>query len=103
MPFERRGEEALEALVRVRLTEAEKQRLRDDAELAGLTMSELVRRRTFARPVMASADEAMVRELRRVGGLLKHVHVTSGGAYSAETSAALTDVRKYIEKLSARR
>lgn len=103
MPFEPHGEEPLTALVRVRLTPAEKQRLRDDSELAGLTMSELVRRRTFGRTVLASADLTMVRELRRVGGLLKHVHVTSGGAYSKDTADAIAQIRSFIDTMSAGR
>jgi hypothetical protein len=100
MPFEVRGEKAQTTLVKVRLTEKEKQLIRDDAELAGFTMSELIRRRTFGRAVLASADLTMVRELRRIGGLLKQVHLQSRGAYSETTADCLAVLRSYIEKLS---
>jgi hypothetical protein len=103
MPFEVKGDAPLETYVRVRLTKDEKQRLKDDAELAGLTVSEFVRRRAFGKTIMASVDLATIRELRRLGGLFKHVHVTSGGAYSKATAEAIGDVRDFIKKLSAAR
>lgn len=100
MPFEVRGAESLDAVVNVRLTAAEKARLKEDADLAGLSVSELVRRRYFGRPVIAHADVVTIKELRRLGGLLKLVHTESGGAYSAETAAALAALRNRIEAMS---
>lgn len=100
MPFQQRGETPLDAVVNVRLTAPEKARLLEDADLAALTMSELIRRRYFGRPIIASADMVMLKELRRLGGLLKHVHNESGGIYSRETAAALVALRTYIEVLS---
>lgn len=100
MPFQQRGEDPLDAVVNVRLTSAEKARLLEDADLAALTMSQLIRRRYFGRPVIASADMVMLRELRRLGGLLKHIHNESGGIYSRETAGALVALRAYIELLS---
>lgn len=66
-------------------------------------MSELVRRQYFNMPIAARTDEAMLRELRRIGGLLKHIHVDSAGQYSEQTSAALTSVRDYILQLASRK
>ena len=100
MPFTRLGAAPLDAVVNVRLTAAEKGRLREDAAAAGLAVSELVRRRYFGRPIVAHADMATIRELRRLGGLLKHVHAESRGAYGRETAAALAAVRAAIEKLA---
>lgn len=102
MPFQKIGDEALDAIVNVRLTSLEKERLREDADLAGLSMSELVRRRYFGKPIIANADAIMLKELRRIGGLLKHIQNESKGAYTKETVAALATVKKYIEKLSAK-
>jgi hypothetical protein len=101
MAFEVQGDEPLAAIVKLRLTPREKQRIRDDAELAGLTMSEFMRRRAFGRAILPAADLAMIRELRRLGGLLKHVHVASGGAYSNDTAAAIAQIRAFIDQLSA--
>ena len=89
MAFEKLGAEALDAIVNVRLTTEEKERLRDDADMAALSMSALIRARYFGRPVVAHADQVMIKELRRLGGLMKHLHNESNGAYAAETSAAL--------------
>ncbi|WP_231649635.1 plasmid mobilization protein [Ralstonia syzygii] len=74
--------------------------MRDDADLAGLSVSELVRRRYFGRPIVASTDMVMVRELRRMGGLLKHIHNTTDGVYSRETAQALVEIAAQIKALS---
>lgn len=100
MPFAVKGAEALTEKIAVRLAPDEKARLRDDAEVAGLSVSELVRRRYFGRPIVANADMVMVRELRRIGGLLKHIHNTTDGVYSRETSQALVEITGQIKKLS---
>jgi len=71
MPQTRKETEPLTERIGVRVTAGEKARLREDAALASLSVSELVRRRYFGRPILARADQAMVRELRRLGGLLK--------------------------------
>ena len=100
MPFRTIGTERLDAVVNVRLTASEKDKLKEDADLAGLSVSELVRRRYFGRPLVANADAVMLKELRRIGGLLKHIHNDSGGVYSQETANALIALKTYIEKLS---
>lgn len=100
MPFERHGPQPLDAIVNVRLTTAEKARLLEDAAIAGLTISALSRRRMLGRRVVANVDAAVIRELRRLGGLLKHVHVESAGAYSEQTSDVLGAVSAAIERLS---
>ena len=41
-----------------------------------------------------------IRELRRLGGLLKLVHRESGGAYSRETAAALASLSAAIGRLA---
>lgn len=100
MPFEPHGLEPLDAVINVRLTTAEKFRLKEDADLAGLGMSELVRRRYFGRPIIASADAVMIRELRRIGALLKHIHHENQRIYSKETAGALLALTDYIGRLS---
>ncbi len=100
MPFKTQGEAPLDAVINVRLTAAEKVKLKEDADLAGLSMSELVRRRYFGKPILASADAVMLKELRRLGGLVKHVHNDSQGVYSKETAGALMALKAYLEQLS---
>lgn len=100
MVFEVKGVWPLDAKIAVRLTSEEKAKLQDDADLSSLSVSELVRRRYFGRKIVADADIAMIKELRRVGGLLKHVHVQSDGAYSKDTASAIQELKTYIQKLS---
>ena len=100
MPFLPQGIEPLDKLIAVRLTATEKARLLENADHAGLSLSEYVRRRIFGRRVLAQTDAVMVRELRRLGGLLKHIHNETRGRYSGNTAEALHSVKAYIEALS---
>ncbi|MEN9544374.1 MAG: hypothetical protein RLZZ598_1207 [Pseudomonadota bacterium] len=93
----------LTAVVNVRVTTAEKAGLKEAADLAGLSVSEYVRRRALGRAVLAQADAVTIKELRRLGGLVKHLHNESSGAYSRETAAALVALRGYIEQLASAR
>ena len=79
---------------------AEKGQLRAVALRAGLSVAELVRLRVLGRPVVSRTDATTIRELRRLGGLLKKVHVDSNGAYSERTAAALADLHRAIATLS---
>ena len=87
MPFAKKGAAGLTDRLDVRVAPAEKAQLRVMAAVAGLPVAELVRLRALGRPVVSRTDATTIRELRRLGGLLKMVHVDSGGAYSAETAA----------------
>ena len=67
------GRYAANILITLRVTVEEKTRLTEQAEIAGLSLSEYMRRRFFGgRPLAAHADLTAVAELRRIGGLLKH-------------------------------
>jgi hypothetical protein len=101
MPFARRGAAALTARLDVRMAPAEKAQLRETADAAGIGVAELVRRRALGRPVVSRTDATTLRELRRLGGLLKMVHVESGGAYSRGTAAALAALTTAIARLAA--
>jgi len=103
MVFQKKGTDGLDAFVNVRLTIEEKERLLDDADAASLSMSALVRARYFGRPIIAKADHVMIKELRRLGGLLKLVHVESNGAYSKDTAAMLTQVSNLIKEIGAKK
>ena len=57
----------------IRVRPEEKMRLKELAGIGGLSLSEYVRHRVFGgRPILARTDANMIRELRRLGGLLKH-------------------------------
>jgi hypothetical protein len=102
MPFANKGAAGLTERLDVRVAPAEKARLRAMAAVAGVPVAELVRARALGRPVVPPADtKAAIRQLNRLGGLLKKVHLDSGGAYSAQTGAALADLRAAIARLAA--
>jgi hypothetical protein len=100
MPFQKIGEEALDAKIAVRLTVEEKQRLAEDAEIAGMSVSALVRARYFGKPIIASADLAMINNLNSLRGQLKNLHNESNGEYSAETSAMLALVADAVRVIA---
>lgn len=101
MVFKSIGESCLDAVVNVRLTHQEKMRLKDDADLASLSMSELVRARYFGRKITSNSDMVMLNELRRIGGLLKHIHSQSSATDSQQDQTALIEVQNCIKNLSA--
>ena len=56
----------------MRLTASERLLLREEADLAGMSRSELLRKRAFGKTIHAATDLMMIRELRRLGGLQKY-------------------------------
>ena len=89
----------------LRLTAVEDERLTRQAATAGISVSEYMRRLFFGgRPIIARTDDQTIRELRRLGGLLKHhcevVKRTGSAGSLAELDAALRVIRKAIETLS---
>ena len=92
----------------LRLTTEEDERITQQAVTAGISVSEYMRRLFFGgRPIIARTDDQTIRELRRLGGLLKHhfavVKQTENAATLAELDAALREIRHAIEALSERR
>jgi len=102
VPFRRKGQANLTERLDVRVAPGEKEQLRGIACAAGLGVSDLVRLRALGRPVVSRTDATTIRELRRLGGLLKKVHVDSGGAYSQQTAAALRTLHAAIARLAGR-
>ena len=83
------GRTAARKWVTIRVTEREKTRLTEQAEIAGLSLSEYMRRRFFGgRPLVAHTDLSAVAELRRIGGLLKHNFETLRQAKAPPDSGA---------------
>ena len=99
MPQVAKGTELLTKRIGVRVTPGEKTRLQEDAAWASLSVSELVRRRYFGRPIIVRADQAMARELRRLGGLLRHMYDESSGEQRQQTADVLRAIAATIERL----
>jgi hypothetical protein len=100
MPFRGKGSSGLTARLDVRVAPGEKEQLAVIARDAGLAVAELVRLRALGRPVVSRTDATTIRELRRLGGLLKMVHVESGGAYRQQAAELLTMLRAAVGKLA---
>ena len=89
----------------LRLSAEENERLARQADAAGISVSEYIRRLCFGgRPITSRTDSQTIRELRRLGGLLKHnfetVREADGQQAIPKMEAALEAVRQAIERLS---
>ena len=102
MPFAVQGAEALTEKIAVRLTPAEKAKLRDDADLAGLSVSELVRRRYFGRKIVPRADLMVASQISSTAGLLKTFYNQTNGQHADKTAAILNDIWALVRKLNQR-
>lgn len=90
----------LDKVIRLRISEDDHVELSHRAGVAGLTVSEYLRRAALSRPIAAKTDDAMIRELRRVAGLMKHVWSQGDGLYSEETAEAIRAVTACIERVA---
>lgn len=87
------------------MTTAEDERLREQAASVGLSVSEYMRRLMFGgRPIVAKTDSQSIRELRRLGGLLKHhfgmVRATGQPEAIAQMNRTLEGIQNAIEAMS---
>ncbi|WP_407643775.1 plasmid mobilization protein [Desulfovibrio porci] len=87
------------------LTAAEDEKLTRQAATAGVSVSEYTRRLLFGgRPIIARTDDQTIRELRRLGGLLKHhctdIRVAGRAKSLEEVNRTLQSIRRTIEALS---
>jgi hypothetical protein len=57
----------------IRITDAEKANIRDQAKRAGLTMSEYMRRTSLNKRIVSKMDQKALGELARLGGLQKYL------------------------------
>lgn len=72
--------------VTVRFRSEEMNGVSEQAGLCGLSMSELVRRRALQRKIVPATDLKMISELRRIGGLIKHLFDETGDLDRHHTS-----------------
>ena len=89
----------------LRISAEENERLTRQADVARISVSEYIRRLCFGgRPITSRTDNQAIRELRRLGGLLKHnfetVREAGGQQAIPKMEAALEAVRLAIERLS---
>ena len=105
MEDESNGRGRFEARRTLRLSAEENERLARQADAASFSVSEYIRRLCFGgRPITSRTDSQTIRELRRLGGLLKysfeHVHKAGGQQILPKMEATLEALRQTIERLS---
>ena len=90
---------AREIRIALRVSEEEAQEMKEQAEASRLTISEYARRKILGKRVVPQSDMNMLAELRRLGGLLKHIHNETRGTYSERTANAIRDLGAYARTL----
>ena len=85
--------------IHIRVTAKEREEIEEQAEVAGLSVSEYIRRRVYGRYVPSKIEKKMLSELRRQGGLLKYIFNESRGMYSEKTANALDSISSFIRGL----
>lgn len=66
----------------VRLSEDDEQQIKLQAECAGMSVAEFMRRRALGKKIVPHTELVIVYELRRIGGLLKHNFETLRAAHA---------------------
>ncbi len=89
----------LTGYIHLRVTPEERRNIQEQAYKSGLSMSEYVRRCICGRFIPSKIDKKMIAELRRQGGLLKHVFNESRGMYSEKTANALDSINSFVRGL----
>lgn len=79
-------------LIQLRCTEAEAEAIKNKAILAGLTTSEYLRRTALNRRIQVRTDIRMMNEIKRLGGLQKHLYTQMQEGMTTELSRQFSDV-----------
>ena len=85
--------------VMVRVTDEEKHIINCNAKDAGLKAPAFLRAVGMGRKTANTIDKQVINELRRLGGLQKHLFNNSGGAHSKEYSAILIEIKSVIQRI----
>jgi hypothetical protein len=87
--------------ITVRFTEAEREFVASETDACGISMSSFIRQRTLGKRITPKTDLRVLAELRRLGGLLKHLHNETKGAYSALTANCLKEISAYLRCMNS--
>lgn len=85
--------------LKVRCLPAEGDAIRDRALSAGVSVSEFMRCAALGRKIRKPADIQLVNELRKLGGLQKHLFNESGGQFSKEYSDVLKEIVAALKRI----
>lgn len=87
-------------IVMVRVTPEQLQTLRDKAGSAGVTVPEYLRICGLDRRIRSKVETNVINELRRLGGLQKHLFTGGAGVLSREYADILIEIREAIKRIA---
>ena len=86
--------------ITIRLSDAERDRVTDDAEKLGVTLSSYLRSKALrgyiSIPKYAKIDNEHIGQLSKLGGLLKKLHTENGGIHWFKTSEILDEIKAIL-------
>lgn len=85
----------------VRLTPDEAEAIKTKAMDSGVPVSEFLRAAAIGRKTRSTLDSQVINELRRLGGLQKHLFTESDGKHSAEYAGVLLQIRDAVSRISS--
>ena len=83
----------------LRVNKKEYEVIKEKAKLSGLSVSEYGRRLALGFKICSKFEFNVLNELRRQGGLIKHIHNESHGIYDPKMTEALEAVISCANKL----
>lgn len=86
--------------LKVRCLPSEAEAIKDKALDSGVSVSEFLRCAALGRRTRSTTDSQIINELRRLGGLQKHLFTESGGQNSKEYADILQAIKAAIMALA---
>lgn len=83
----------------LRVNKKEYEAIKEKAKISGLSVSEYIRRLALGFKVCSKFDFNVLNELRRQGGLIKHIHNESHGVHDPKMAEALETLISCASKL----
>lgn len=82
-----------------RLLPEEAAEIKEKAQASGVPVSEFLRSAALGRRARSRADERLLNELRRQGGLLKLLSAQNRGRWTHECDAVVGEIRELLKRV----
>ena len=83
----------------VRCFEEEEKQVREKAHDSGMSIGQFMLSAALKRQTRSKIDSHVVNELRRLGGLQKHLFIEGNGAFSKEYANVLIEITEAIKRI----
>lgn len=83
----------------VRFAESDYKAVQEKAKDCGLPLAEYIRRCSLGRQTRSKIDSQIINELRKLGGLQKHLFTEEGGSHGDEYAAVLREITAAIRRI----